>query len=60
MRAFHPYSVVFRRTLNAELQRLGYREVDAWKNTSFHRRIVRRPDLSVPEYSGSYWTRNAK
>jgi putative methyltransferase (TIGR04325 family) len=58
--AFHPYSVVSRQTLSAELQRLGYRQVDAWKNTSFHSHIVLRPDLDVPEYSGSYWTRLAR
>jgi putative methyltransferase (TIGR04325 family) len=58
--AFHPYNVVSRARLSAELERIGYRQVDAWKNPSFHCRVVLRPDLEVPEYSGSYWTRNAK
>jgi len=53
--SFHPYSVVARTTLQAELERLGYEAVDGWKNPGLDCLVYLRPELHVPKYSGGYW-----
>lgn len=37
------------------LERLGYQLVDEWQSHEFDCRIMLRPDLDVPAYSGAYF-----
>ncbi|MBK7861957.1 MAG: methyltransferase, TIGR04325 family [Archangiaceae bacterium] len=53
--SFHPYTVVSRATLDAELHDLGYHCLDTWKTAGLECRPALRPELDVPDYSGGCW-----
>jgi putative methyltransferase (TIGR04325 family) len=53
--SFHPYSVVSRRTLDAQLGDLGYHRLDGWTSAALACRVALRPELDVAAYSGGCW-----
>jgi putative methyltransferase (TIGR04325 family) len=56
--SFHPYSVVSRSRLTRELEGCGYQRVAEWANAD-HCRVMLRPDLDVPNFTGALWTLEA-
>jgi putative methyltransferase (TIGR04325 family) len=55
--SLHPYRIDWRDEWLAGLHALGYRVVDSWMNPEHDCRVLFRPELDVPAYSGFYLER---
>lgn len=54
MHSFNPYSVYNRAEFIRGLEALGYRVVDTWDDYERSCRLLDRPDVQIPHYSGLY------